>query len=181
MSSRYYLFPVFVFWTRLRVNTFMLLLLPKSLFLLHFVLLYCTCSAVFGWFQACFTYLMILGKQTWFSVTPNAAVLHQEEFCLRNCCWICAMCETKLHLWKRVLQPVCIFTVCSKCSGSSGKAVKVIRSCALPFQKTPPRACAGPCQGVCPGWGCRVSGYIPCHVFSGQKEYDTGENHSILG
>ena len=58
-SIRYYLFSVFVFWTRLTANTFMLPLLPKSLFLLYFLHLCYTCSPVF----ACFTYLMILGKQ----------------------------------------------------------------------------------------------------------------------
>lgn len=86
VSIRYYVFSVFVFWTRLTVNTFMLPLLPESLFLLCFLHLCCTCSPVFGWFQVCFTYLMILGKQAWFSVTPNAAVLSQEEFCPRRSC-----------------------------------------------------------------------------------------------
>lgn len=62
-STGYCLFPVFVFWTRLRADTFMLPLLPKSLFLLCLLHLCYTCWPVFGWFQVCFTYLMILGKQ----------------------------------------------------------------------------------------------------------------------
>lgn len=62
-SIRYYLGLVFVFWTRLTVNAFMLPLLPKSHVLLCFPHLGYTCSPVFGWIRVCFTDLTILGKQ----------------------------------------------------------------------------------------------------------------------
>lgn len=186
MTVWYYLFALFVVWMRSAVNTFMLL--PKGLFLLCFLHLFCTYSQAFGWFQVCFTYLMILGKQAQFSMTPCAAVLHQEEFCLRKSCRICAMHETRLCLWQSTSQPVWVFTVCSKYTGSFGKAGKVIKSHTLPFQKTPLRAYASAAGGwECPGEGMQkgcskkvVQVTCPVVCFRGKREYDGGENHSIL-
>lgn len=188
VTVRYYLFALFDFWMRSTVNTFMLLLLPKGLFLLCFLHLCYTCSRAFGCFQVCFTYLMILGKQAWFSMTPCAAILNREEFCLRKSCRICAMHETRLCLWQSISQPVWVFTGCSKCTGSFGKAGKVIKSRTLPFQETPPRACASAAGGwECPGEGMQkgcssevVRVTCPAMCFRGKREYDGGETHSIL-
>lgn len=136
----YYLFSVFVFWTRPTVNTFMPPLLPNSVFA------FCTCAVPAHWslagFKCVFTYLMILGKQNWSSVTPNAAVLSQEEFFLpeEELLNLCRVWNQTVPLQNCVTASLYLNSVVQmhwklwKSSKSSGKAVKVLGLSRRPFQ-----------------------------------------------
>lgn len=125
----------------------MLLLLPKSLFLLCFLHFCNTCSPAFGWFRVCFTYLTVLGKQALIPSDPSASVLRQEEFCPGKSCTTGAVPETQLRLCRSVWQPVCTITACSERPGSRGKAARAIRN-----RPGPSRRCQ---RGSC---GCQARG-----------------------
>lgn len=153
MTVWYYLFSVLVFWTRPTVNTFMLLLLPNSVFAFY------TCAVPAHWSLAGFKCVLLT---SWFLESkPDRQWPRMLRFSVRSSfAWGGAAefvpCETKLCLCKSASYINSVVKMRWKLWKSSKKLWKSSES-SWPFLKTLLRTCASAHQrvGVPRGWGGR--------------------------
>lgn len=160
----YYLFSVFVFWTRPTVNIFMLPLLPNSVFAFY------TCAVPAHWSLAGFKCVLLT---SWFLESkPDRQWPRMLQFSVRRSFAWGGAAE-----FVPCVKPNCAFakvrrslTAWCKRAGSSGKAVEALGKQwkYLAFPEDPSKDL---CQ--CPPEGRSAQGMRG-------KEYDSGEKQSIL-
>lgn len=150
MTIWYYLFSVFVSWTRPTVNTFMLPLLPNSVFAFY------TCAVPAHWSLAGFKCVLLT---SWFLESkPDRQWPRMLQFSVRR-----VLPEEELlnlcRVWNQTVPLQKCIAACLYLHSVVQMYWKLWKSSksTWPFQETPPRPCADAHRrvGVPRGWGGR--------------------------